>query len=147
MRAQHSPDNRRLGMTSIDGPASGGPANAAKRNGSRTRRALLAVPVAITLMVPATALAVETTTGYNQTPPPPTTTKTTPSKPTKSTAPATAIGTPVTIKPSTPAPTTLPFTGLDLRWVIGAGLLMLAMGGFSIRVIQRRQQSGGWRSL
>jgi len=101
------------------------------------------------LMVPATAVAAETTTGYNQTPPPPTTTKTTPSKPTptKGTAPANAIGTPVTIKPSAPAPSTLPFTGLDLRWVLGAGLLMLAMGGFSIRVIQRRQQSGGWRSL
>jgi hypothetical protein len=134
-------------MTSIDALASSGSATAAKRNGPRMRRALLAVPAALALMIPATAFAAETTTGYNQTPPPPTTPKTTPPPPTKHTAPATAIGTPVTIKPSAPAPTTLPFTGLDLRWVIGVGLLMLATGGFSIRVLQRRHQSGGWRSL
>lgn len=133
-------------MTSIDALASSGSATAAKRHGPRMRRALIAVPAALALMIPATAFAAGTTTGYNQTPPPPTTPKTTP-PPTKNTAPAAAIGTPVTIKPSAPAPTTLPFTGLDLRWVIGVGLLMLATGGFSIRVLQRRHQSGGWRSL
>jgi hypothetical protein len=138
--------HRRLGMTSIDGLASDRPATA-KRNVRRARSVLLAVPLTLSLMVPTAAFAaVESTTGYSQTPPPPTT-KTTP-KPTKGTAPSTAIGTPVTIKPSAPAPkSTLPFTGLDLRLVIGLGIVMLAMGGLSIRVIQRRQQSGGWRSL
>jgi hypothetical protein len=47
----------------------------------------------------------------------------------------------VTISPSTaPAPKTLPFTGLDLRWVLAAGVLLLGMG-LSIRVFQRRTQS------
>jgi hypothetical protein len=33
----------------------------------------------------------------------------------------------------------LPFTGLDLRWVIGAGALLLA-AGLSLRFTQRRQR-------
>jgi hypothetical protein len=39
----------------------------------------------------------------------------------------------------TPTKSTLPFTGFDLRWTIGAGLLLLGMG-FSIVTVQRRQR-------
>ncbi len=34
---------------------------------------------------------------------------------------------------------TLPFTGFDLRWTVGIGLLLVAMG-FSIVTVQRRQR-------
>ncbi len=143
------PHNGRLCMTRTNVSASEGP----KRRlimGRLNRRVLLAVPVALGLSVPSVALGVETTTtGYSQTPPPPTTTQaTTPTPsngvgPSKSSKPSTAtgVGTPVTISPSTaPAPKTLPFTGLDLRWVLAAGVLLLGMG-LSIRVFQRRTQS------
>jgi hypothetical protein len=33
----------------------------------------------------------------------------------------------------------LPFTGFDLRWTIGGGVLLIAMG-FSIVTAQRRQR-------
>lgn len=151
-------------MTRIDSLASNGPQiNAIGRN-TNLRRALIAVPAALALMVPSAAIGAEPTTGYNQTPPPPSTTTTTVTTPgtTVSTpartvttpapkakhnsAPATAIGTPVTIKPSAaPQATSLPFTGLDLRWVLVAGVLLLGMG-VSVRLLARRQ-SGGWRNL
>jgi hypothetical protein len=97
------------------------------------------------MIAPAGATAAEATNGYTQAPPPPTTTTTTVVKttPAKSVSPSKAVspsvGTPVTIKPS-PAPTTLPFTGLDLRWLIGAGVLLLGMG-LGIRLMQRRAHS------
>ena len=125
------------------------------------RRGLLAVPVALGLMLPASAGAAEATNGYTQTPPPPPGTTTTvtsppstvrtppvtvrtpapPSKavPKKGAGPSVNIGEPVTIKPS-PAPRTLPFTGLDLRWIIGAGILLLGMG-LTVRILQRRTRS------
>lgn len=111
------------------------------------RRGLVAVPVTLSLMLPAGAYAAEATTGYTQTPPPPgtTTPRTTPSTPAQKTAPAKSvtpsinIGTPVTIKPS-PPPKTLPFTGLDLRWIIAGGVLLLGMG-FTVRLVQHRARS------
>jgi hypothetical protein len=33
----------------------------------------------------------------------------------------------------------LPFTGLDLRWIIGAGVLLVG-AGLSLRMTQRRQE-------
>jgi len=48
---------------------------------------------------------------------------------------------------STPAPakqSTLPFTGFDLRWTVGFGLLLMG-AGFSIVVVQRRQRRSGGR--
>jgi hypothetical protein len=122
------------------------------------RRGLLAVPVALALAIPAPALAQTTgattnvTSGYATKPPVTTKTEqepksgTAPSK--EATTPqAKATPAPTTTTPATtPAPTTttpvateskLPFTGLDLRWVLGAGLLLLA-GGLSIRLTQRR---------
>jgi len=102
----------------------------------------------------------ETTTGYNQTPPAPKTettpakTGTTPAKqevaPTKtSTAPAatqeakptSTAGEPTrTAAPS--AARTLPFTGLDLRWVIIGGVFLLG-AGLSIVFVQRGRRGMG----
>jgi len=45
---------------------------------------------------------------------------------------------------TTPKSSTLPFTGFDLRWDIGFGLLLL-VAGFSIVAIQRRQRRDGGR--
>jgi hypothetical protein len=117
------------------------------------RRALLVLPVALAVAIPAPALAqtksTTGTSGYNQTPP----VKTTP-EPKSGTAPSKEATTPKSApEPTTTTPATttapakasvtpaaeskLPFTGLDLRWVVGAGLLLLA-GGLSIRLTQRR---------
>jgi hypothetical protein len=121
------------------------------------RRALLAVPLALAVAIPAPALAQTETTntttnatsGYGSKPP--VTTKT---EPKSGTAPSKEATTPKAApEPTTTTPTTttapakagvspaaeskLPFTGLDLRWVVGAGLLLLA-GGLSLRLTQRR---------
>ena len=92
-----------------------------------------------------------TTTGYSQTPTTPTTPKTTPAT---GTLPSKEAEKPTASTPSTePSPEktsttptattaksgTLPFTGFDLRWDIGIGLLLLG-AGFSIVVMQRRQR-------
>jgi hypothetical protein len=129
------------------------------RVGSRRRRiarGLLALPLALALIVPgATAIAAEpTTTGYSQTTPAPKT-ETTPA-PKQETAPtqtsSTAKETPSSAneptKPSSePTATTakaktLPFTGLDLRWLTLGGILLVGMG-MSIVVVQRRRQGTG----
>jgi len=128
---------------------------------SRTLIGLVAV-LALTLSA-APALAAGTTTGYGQTAPttgygqtaptPATTTTPKPSSgtgPSKETAtPKTTSGEPSSAKTTTPTsssttttPTgssrsTLPFTGLDLRWVLGFGVLLLG-AGLSIRLLQRR---------
>lgn len=97
-----------------------------------------------------------TTTGYGQTTPTPTTPTTTTTKttPATGTLPSKESEKPTTSTPSTePSPEktsstpttttaksgTLPFTGFDLRWDIGLGLLLLA-AGFSIVAMQRRQR-------
>jgi uncharacterized membrane protein len=129
---------------------------------------LLVVPVAAliaaVLLLPASALAAEPTSGYSQTAPTP---KTTPATPTTPTAPKPSTGTSPSKEEKTPseekskAPTkeptastpssttvgasksstssTLPFTGLDLRWVVGVGLLLIA-AGLSITTLQRRHR-------
>jgi len=106
----------------------------------------MAVVLALTLMLlaPGSAIA-SSTSGYNQEPnqPKTTTTKTStgvsPSKeakPAGETAPTATTPTATTAKAST-----LPFTGFDLRWDIGFGLL--AMGaGFSILAMLRRRHNG-----
>lgn len=100
-----------------------------------------------------------TTSGYGTEPPKPSTTPTTPttSKTTPSTgtlpskeaekpASTTPAAEPAAAKTST-TPTgsskasTLPFTGFDLRWDVGFGLLLL-VAGFSIVAVQRRQRRG-----
>lgn len=125
--------------------------------GGIARRGLLAVPAVLALAIPASpALAQSSkgtsstaTSGYGQTAPVKTTTE-----PKSGTAPSKEATTPeaksapkpetTTTTPTTPAKTSvspseskLPFTGLDLRWIIGGGLLLLA-AGISLRVTQRR---------
>jgi hypothetical protein len=108
--------------------------------------AILAVAMAVALLPSAAIAASEPTAGYKETP---TVSKTTPSSgvapakeekpttstPAKETAPSTTSSTPT----SSEKATTLPFTGFDLRWDIGLGLLLIA-AGVSIVVLQRRQR-------
>jgi uncharacterized membrane protein len=62
------------------------------------------------------------------------------SSPTKTTAPEKTSTTPTSsTEPTAKKASTLPFTGFDLRWTVGAGVLLLAMG-FSIVATQRRQR-------
>jgi hypothetical protein len=90
---------------------------------------------------PTTTPAATTTTPTSTSTPTPTT-GTSPSKesstPTKTTAPETSSTEP-TAEPAAKKASTLPFTGFDLRWTIGAGVLLLAMG-LSIVMAQRRQR-------
>lgn len=69
------------------------------------------------------------------------------SKPKSKTEPATSKPatktTPTTTTPATKA-TTLPFTGLDLRWTIGIGLLLMG-AGFLIVTEQRRDRRDSGR--
>jgi len=118
-----------------------------RKRSSRASRRLLVLPIALLLAValvaPTTALAAASTSkeglsGYKQTP-----------KPSSGTSPSKEKGAPAKVvaptKETAPAKTesakakTLPFTGFDLRWTIGAGLLLMGMG-FSIVTVQRRQR-------
>jgi hypothetical protein len=122
---------------------------------------------AAALLAPGTAAA-ETntnTSGYNQTPTTPTTstgysqtptTPTTPTTSTPSTTPSTGTSPSKEEAPTSTTPSketeptkssspakeasakTLPFTGFDLRWSFGIGLLLMA-AGFSIVLLQRRR--------
>ncbi len=117
------------------------------------RRELLALPAALALLIPAAPALAATSTGtsstgtsgYNQKPPVPTT-KTEPKKevePSKEAAKTTPTPTAEPVKETTTTPTTttakastLPFTGLNLTWVVGAGVLLLG-AGLSIRLALR----------
>jgi hypothetical protein len=111
------------------------------------RLTVLPVLLALALAAPTAAFAVEPTSNYTQKPTPPTpSTGTSPSKesspasttptttPSKETAPSTTSATPAKAAKAS----TLPFTGFDLRWSLGVGLLLIG-AGFSIVVVQRRQ--------
>ncbi len=131
----------------------------ASSRGRRTMRGLLALPLALMLIAPGTALAAEPTSGYSQTTPAPTTT-TTPT-PKQETAPTKTSSTPKetpaksgvepakTAEPAkssteptaTTAAKTLPFTGLNLTWIVIGGVLLVAMGA-SILLTQRRRDTG-----
>ncbi len=115
------------------------------------RRELIALPAALALMLPATPALATETAGYNTKPPTPTTTApTTKTEPKKAVEPSSTTKTPTTptptttVEPTKPMTTTtpvakastLPFTGLDLRLVVGAGLLLLS-AGLAIRLAQR----------
>lgn len=106
------------------------------------RRELLALPAALALLGPAApALASTGTSGYNQKPPTPTTktepkTGVAPSKEATTPTPAASTEPAVTTPTVTAKASTLPFTGLNLTWVVGAGLLLLA-AGLAIRMVLR----------
>ncbi len=144
-------------MTRTDVMASSRPqavaaASIEKRSSGAVRRwalAPLALLLTIALVGPTAAFAAgESTSGYGQTAPTPTTTTTTPST---GTAPEKTTSTPTSTNEtspsktsSTPAPEaeksgTLPFTGFDLRWSLGFGLVLMG-AGFSIVAVQRRQR-------
>jgi hypothetical protein len=113
--------------------------------GVSRRLALLPVLLALALALPGAAVAAEPTANYEQKPKPPTpSTGTSPSKesskptttsPSQGVAPAKASTTPTAKEAKA---STLPFTGFDLRWSLGIGLLLIG-AGFSIVVVQRRQ--------
>jgi cytoskeletal protein RodZ len=163
-------------MTRTEVVASSRPRKAAaplSRGASRSWRRLSVVPIALllaALLVPATAIAAEATSGYSQTAPTP---KTTPTTPTTGTTPTTSKTTPATketspskeSKETSPSseekstkatsPTsstsaskskssTLPFTGFDLRWSWGIGLLLIG-AGFSLVLVERRHRRGTGR--
>jgi hypothetical protein len=141
MRRTHQMASNRswtAGATSID--------TLADRRSTRprriVRRALLTLPAVLALMVPvapglaqaSTGASTTGTSGYKQKPPAPKTT----TEPKKEVEPSKEATTPTptaTTAPTTKA-STLPFTGLNLTWVVGAGLLLLA-AGCSIRLAQR----------
>ena len=149
-------------MTRTDVVASSRPQKAGaapmRKGSSSAMRRLLVLPVAfaltMALVLPTTALAAgEDLSGYSKT----TTTSTTPtpttgtspskesSTPTKTTAPEATKSEPTTsTEPTAKKASTLPFTGFDLRWTVGIGLLLTGMG-FSIVTVQRRQRRGGAR--
>jgi hypothetical protein len=138
-------------MTRTDVMASSRPQNVSAApmgrgsSGVLRRRSIVPVVLVLALMViaPSTAFAAETTTGYNQTPPTPTTTETTPatttSEPAKEVSPTTSTTPASSTSPAEEKSSTLPFTGFDLRWSLGIGLLLL-LSGFSIVTVQRRQR-------
>jgi hypothetical protein len=148
----------RNNFTACDGPSTPKAAATSLGRYSRRRtmrRGLLVFPLALVLIAggATTALAVEPTSGYSQTSPAPkttpspkgeaapTNTSSTPSKETKAATPTSS--TEPTATTATKA-TTLPFTGLDLRWVILAGVLLVGMG-MSIVLVQRGRGSGANR--
>ena len=130
-------------MTRTDVMASSRPRTTGSRTTGRTRapRGLFALPIivlvmALALLSPAGAFAAEPTSSYGETTPAPTTTHET--EPTKtSTTPTTPT---TTTTPAKEPAKTLPFTGFDLRWSFGIGLL-LVLAGFGIVVAQRRRAS------
>jgi len=148
-------------MTRTDVVASSRPQKAEaapmRKGSSGALRRLLVLPVAfalaMALAMPTMALAAEPgTSGYGSTPSTPTT-GTSPSKesstPSKTTAPETTKSEPTTSSEPTATTaekkaTTLPFTGFDLRWTIGAGLLLMGMG-FTLVTAQRRQRRNSGR--
>jgi cytoskeletal protein RodZ len=143
-----------------------------RKGSSRILRRLSILPLLALLalaLIPGAALAAEPTSGYgttststtptsgySTTTPAPTTTPTT-TTPSKGVAPSKEAEKPTSTTPASetaPAKTsttptsekagTLPFTGFDLRWDIGFGLLLM-LAGFSIVLVQRRQRRDSGR--
>jgi cytoskeletal protein RodZ len=150
-------------MTRTDVMASSRPQTegAAKMGPGSTRRRLIVLPVVLLLLAvaaiaPMSAVAASTTTnkeglsGYEKKSEEKSgTSPTTETKTPKTETTPTTTGTSTTPSSSTSPSsetatkaTTLPFTGLDLRWMIGMGLL-LAGAGVSIVTVQRRHRRDG----
>lgn len=120
-----------------------------RRSSSRRRwlRGSLALPAVLAMlgMLATPALAAEPTSGYTG---PTTSTQEvkpsqTTSTPKQETAPAKETTTPkkevepTKVTTTAPVKQTLPFTGLNLAWVVAFGLVLIAAGG-SIVMVQRR---------
>jgi hypothetical protein len=135
-------------MTRTDVMASSRPrtpdgASIASRPSSRARWLLaptLALLLALALALPGAAVAAGGTSGYEQEPNHPKTTPTTGTSPSKESHEPMSTSTTSTEPTSTSAKATaLPFTGFDLRWDVGFGVLLLG-AGISILAMQRRQR-------
>ncbi len=135
-------------MTSNEVKAPGRSQRHSAHRGLRLLIAALSLSIALLAFVAAPVLAVETSTtsstetGYSQKPKVPAEKKVAPAKEEKA-APKNEVA-PVK-EAVTPAPakaTELPFTGFDLRWVVGAGLLLIAVGGVSLGVMRRHERHG-----
>jgi len=109
--------------------------------------------LAVVFVMPTALAAGATTTGYGQTPPAPKTgTTPTPNSGTSPSKEKTAPATTTTPAKTSSVPTTtksakassLPFTGLDLRFTVGVGLILMG-AGFSIVMVQRRQRRDSGR--
>jgi hypothetical protein len=137
-------------MTRTDVMASSRPrtvgAGRMRRGAHGVGRRLTIVAALLALALPGAALAAEpNSSGYKQTPNTPTSgtspskesSKPTTSTPSKETAPASSAAPASEAKAST-----LPFTGFDLRWSVGIGLLLVG-AGVSIMAVQRSQRRGG----
>lgn len=132
-------------------PLTAGAAPATNKAKSVARR-LSALPVvlllALALVLPSAAAAAGEKSGYSQTTPT-TSTKTTPKTGTlpskESEEPAKTPATEAepektsSASPTTEKATSLPFTGFNLSWDIGFGVVLIA-AGFSILAMQRRQR-------
>jgi hypothetical protein len=147
-------------LTACEGPnqANATSTGRARSRRRRTVRGLLALPLALMLIAPGTALAAEPTSGYGNTTPAPKTTTPTPKQETaptktsstpKETPAKSAVEPAKTAEPvkaseptATTAAKTLPFTGLNLTWIVIGGVLLVAMGA-SIMLTQRRRQGAG----
>jgi cytoskeletal protein RodZ len=144
-------------MTRTDVMASSRPQTegAARVGPGSTRHRLLVLPIVLLLLAvaaiaPLSAGAASTTTnkegltGYEKkseekSGTSPTTETKTPKTETTPTGTSTTPSSSTSPSSETAKATTLPFTGLDLRWMIGMGLL-LAGAGVSIVTVQRRHR-------
>jgi hypothetical protein len=145
-------------MTSNEVRALDRPRRGGARRGLRFLIAALSLSLAVIAFSAMPVMAAGTTstttssteTGYSQKPEKPKEEKkVAPSKEEKKVAPAKEETTPKAetepAKEVVTAPATaekLPFTGLDLRWVVGMGLLLILGGGVSLRVVRRRERHG-----
>lgn len=156
-------------MSRTDDVASSRPRKAGAtppKGGSRACRRHSVGPIALlltaALLLPASASA-ESTSGYSQTVPTPKTTTTPSTTPTTGTSPtkeektnpekttSTKEAAPTSTTSTAPTSTTsaskeqastLPFTGFDLRWSVGIGVLLIA-AGFSLALVERRRRGTG----
>jgi hypothetical protein len=138
-------------MTRTDADAKSIKRGPAHRGGASLSR-LLALPLALVLVAAfaasALAAAEPATTGYSHATTPkqevlPSKSKTTPQKePTPSKTGTTPTEPTATTATAPTKASSLPFTGLNLSWVVGFGLLLIVAGG-SIVMVQRRQRGGG----
>jgi len=97
-----------------------------------------------------TTTSTETETGYSKEPEKPEEKEAAPNEeekeaePTGEVEPAEEEAAPeAAVEPTTA--TTLPFTGLDLRWVVGFGILMVAAGGVTLIVLRKRERHDSGR--
>lgn len=124
----------RSDVTVSSRPRTAGEITSSRSSAPRRWVAVLAVALAMVLAPAAAIAASEPTSGYEQKP----------TTPTSTVAPVKEKTTPTETTTTPEKVTTLPFTGFDLRWDVGFGVLLI-VAGVSIVVYQRRQRRHGQR--